>query len=652
VNTGVFKQVIGTTLGRYDIQEELGQGGMSVVYHGRDRSLGRDVAVKVLHNHLAKKPENRERFHREARAIARLKHTNILEIYDYAQADEEHAFIVMEYVAGVNLGEFINAHGPMPAEYAALVGLELCHALAHAHEQGIIHRDLKPENVMVSTAGTIKLMDFGIAHIFDAETMTQTGSLLGSPAHMAPELIEGEPVDVRADVFALGTVLYWLVCGRLPFEGKNAPQILKRVMEGVYKRPDALDPRIGQAMSEVIARCMAHRAEDRYPNVYEARDALEQLLVGAPLLSDDALAAYLTDPEPCAEAWSARVLPWMVSRGCAAMQAGETGEALRCFNRALGYDPRDPQVCAALERLHKPRGRTAMALAACGALALAAGGIWSVAHTTPDQPTPEVATRPRPAPSPAPTPIPIPAIEPAVLEQAHTAAQRATQLASASSLAQIAALTQENAITRDARRITSLLSLIARVRRREALQGKAPVEEPVDPIIPVEEPAAPTEYTYRFNVLPRAASLVIQNRKYTALDALQGIKLVPGVHTVRAESVGCQPLVTRMDLSRPPSPEAAPRDMVMQWQDGLIQVQSDFDVFVWLNDAPQPTQLIQAKKTTTLRIPFGAASLDSPRKTIRMRISRKNDLLRTRQEVFTLSPGAQHIVAVNAASLP
>ncbi len=620
--------MIGTTLGRYDIQEELGQGGMSVVYHGRDRSLGRDVAVKVLHNHLAKKPENRERFHREARAIARLKHTNILEIYDYAQADEEHAFIVMEYVAGVNLREFVEAHGAMPPEYAALVGVELCGALAHAHEEGIIHRDLKPENVMVSTQGAIKLMDFGIAHIFDAETMTQTGSLLGSPAHMAPELIEGERVDVRADVFALGTVLYWLVCGKLPFDGKNAPQILKRVMEGIYKRPEAVDPRVGAALGEVIARCMAHRMEDRYADIRAAGAALAALLKGAPLEAG-ALGAYLRAPDELGGAWQDRVLPWLVTRGCAAMQAGETGEALRCFNRALGYDPQHPQVCDALARLQRPSGRRAAALVAVG-VAAAAGALVMLSPAPPSPAATEQAeTRVEAPREPAPTPVE--AVDPETLTRAQQAALGAIALANSGAYAELRGAASASETMRAARRAALVISVAQRIKAKQA--GVAVAEVTPAEVEPAKVAEAPVEHVYRFNVLPRAASLVILGKKYTALDA------------------GCKPMVTNMDLSAPPAPNSPPRDMVMQWQDGLIQINADFDVFVWLDDASQPTSLVPARKPTTLRVAFGPASLDSPRKTIRLRVSRKNDLLRTRQEVFTLAPGGQHIVAINAASL-
>ena len=270
--------MIGTSVDRYRIVEELGHGGMSVVYRGVDSALERDVAVKVLHNHLAKKAENRQRFHREAKAIARLRHPNILEIYDFSSADAERSYIVMEYVEGENLRQFAARTGHPPPEVAALICLEIAYALEHAHDHGIIHRDLKPENVMVSSGGELKLMDFGIAHVIDAETMTATGSLMGSPAHMAPEIIDGQRADVRADVFALGTVLYWLAAGRLPFEGANAPQVLRKVLEGDCEDVESVDPRTGQQLGAIVRRCLATDPDDRYESVLAVRRELADFI--------------------------------------------------------------------------------------------------------------------------------------------------------------------------------------------------------------------------------------------------------------------------------------------------------------------------------------------------------------------------------------
>ncbi|HZI05251.1 MAG TPA: serine/threonine-protein kinase, partial [Archangium sp.] len=174
---------IGRNIGRYRILEELGSGGMSVVYKGLDTALDREVAVKVLHPHLANKSESRRRLAREAKAVARLHHPNILEVFDFSAEGAQDAFLVTEYVRGRTLKEYVDELGRLELpELAAMILHEIAAALAHAHESGVIHRDLKPENVMVREDGVLKLMDFGIAKLLDIEErMTVTGALVGSP---------------------------------------------------------------------------------------------------------------------------------------------------------------------------------------------------------------------------------------------------------------------------------------------------------------------------------------------------------------------------------------------------------------------------------------------------------------------------------------
>jgi len=206
---------------RYRLLREVGQGGMAVVYRAIDETLKREVAIKILHPHLASEPESKARLEREAQSVAKLHHENILEIFDYSGLDSPSSYIVTEFIDGQTLKELLAARPFGYPEIAALVAVEICGALAHAHAAGIIHRDVKPENVMIRKDGVLKLMDFGIAQAIDLQRMTVTGQLLGSPAYMAPELIEGKPLDFRTDVFAVGIMLYQLATGSLPFAGKN-----------------------------------------------------------------------------------------------------------------------------------------------------------------------------------------------------------------------------------------------------------------------------------------------------------------------------------------------------------------------------------------------------------------------------------------------
>ena len=228
---------IGKSLDKYELLERVGQGGMAVVYRGRDTSLRREVAVKVLHSHLADHKEARDRFEREAHAVAKLRHENILEIYDFSGTESDESYIVTEFIDGESLKEFITQHEIKYPEIGSMVALLVCRALSHAHGAGILHRDVKPENVMISKTGVVKLTDFGIAQMLDTHRLTVTGQLLGSPAYMSPEHVEGGRLDFRTDVFAVGILLYQLCCGELPFKGKNPHEILKKIADCQYIPP-------------------------------------------------------------------------------------------------------------------------------------------------------------------------------------------------------------------------------------------------------------------------------------------------------------------------------------------------------------------------------------------------------------------------------
>ncbi len=187
-------------IGRYELLEQIGSGGMAVVYRGRDSALDREVAVKLLHPHLASAPESRARFAREARAVARLAHPGIVEIYDYSGDAAVESYLVTEFVRGPTLRGFAQEVEFGHPELGMLVGRALADALVHAHSAGVIHRDLKPENVLVrrEEPPAVKLADFGIARIIASdERMTMTGALVGSPHHMAPEIVEGHDADAR-----------------------------------------------------------------------------------------------------------------------------------------------------------------------------------------------------------------------------------------------------------------------------------------------------------------------------------------------------------------------------------------------------------------------------------------------------------------------
>src|SRR5438552_9057602 len=205
---------------RYALDGLLGHGGMADVYHGTDQVLGRQVAVKVLGRQFARDQSFVARFRREAQAAAALNHPNLVSVFDTGSDDGTH-YIVMEYVAGATLAKVIRDEGPLPADRAASIALAVARALAFAHRAGLVHRDVKPANIMLSSDGAVKVMDFGIARTTNGESLTQTAAVLGTATYFSPEQAQGEAVDARSDIYALGCVLFEMLTGHPPFSGEN-----------------------------------------------------------------------------------------------------------------------------------------------------------------------------------------------------------------------------------------------------------------------------------------------------------------------------------------------------------------------------------------------------------------------------------------------
>jgi serine/threonine-protein kinase len=318
---------------------ELGHGGMATVYRALDTTLDREVAIKVLHPHLAHNDEARARFHREARAVAKLKHRNIIEVYDYSGPDSHQAYIAMELVQGLNLRDFVTEHPIRVPEVAVMILDQVAAAVAHAHEHSVIHRDIKPENVLMQSDGMLKLTDFGIAHVADAEHMTLTGTMIGSPAHMSPEQIEGRAVDARSDVFSLGTLLYFLATGKLPFDAPKPHAVLKQVAEARYEDPQRVIPAVGRYLSRIIGRCLRVEPAERYQTTGELVADLRSCLSEYGL-QDTAreLPRYFAAPEAYEEGLRPRVVEVLEKKAAAAMSAGRVAAAIETCNRILALD--------------------------------------------------------------------------------------------------------------------------------------------------------------------------------------------------------------------------------------------------------------------------------------------------------------------------
>ena len=283
--------------GRYQVIERVGVGGMAEVYKARDELLGREVAVKVLSDRLSTDRSFVERFRREAQAAANLSHPNIVSLYDYG-ADEDGGanFIVMELIDGRGLEAVIADDGPLMPERAAEIAADVAKALERAHTTGLVHRDVKPSNIMITSYGQTKVTDFGIARAMgDGEqTMTQTGMVIGTASYLAPEQAQGNPVDARSDVYALGCVLYEMLTGRPPFSGDTPLSIAYKHVREMPEPPSAINPDVPEALDAVAMKALAKNPENRYQSAREMYEDLERFSSGQKVLAAPLLAGTTT----------------------------------------------------------------------------------------------------------------------------------------------------------------------------------------------------------------------------------------------------------------------------------------------------------------------------------------------------------------------
>ncbi|GEM_PF-1218150 len=341
----------GHTIGKYDVIEEVGHGGMAVVYRGHDRVLDRDVAVKVLHPHLADREESRERLRREALTVAKLQHDNIVEIYDYSGESADESYIVTEFIHGRTLREWIDTEWQPHPLIAALIIHRLCLALVHAHAFGVVHRDIKPENVMIRRDGCLKLMDFGIAQILDHQKLTMTGQLLGSPSYMAPELISGKPVDARTDLFAVGIMLYQLSTGTLPFAGRNPHEVLNRIADAQYTRPSEICPRVDEELESIIEKALARNPSERFQTARAFARELDDYLGRVDFEpSETAIRKYFDAPESFVDELDKQTCKILLDQAESIARDGRSARSLRILSRVLELDPDNSRARSMLDR--------------------------------------------------------------------------------------------------------------------------------------------------------------------------------------------------------------------------------------------------------------------------------------------------------------
>jgi len=357
--------------GRYRIEAPLGHGGMATTYLARDLVLDRSVAVKVLQRGTPD-PTDLARFQREARVAAAVSHPNVVQVYDAGQ-DGDIRFLVMEWVEGGDLAQFMRQNAPVPLDQAVRIALDVLHGLAAIHRAGIVHRDVKPANVLIDRQGRAKLTDFGIARRHDEPTLTSPVELLGTAPYVAPERIRGEPATPASDLYAVGVLLYELLTGRLPFPGQTPEELLAQHVHAPPIPPRRWRHDIPPALERVVLRALAKDPSARYRSAEAMAAALRSASTTEPR---NPLPAVQAMPSPAQRNLPQRALAW----------AG---------------------------------GATVLSLAVVALLALLAWAqlVRETDLTTPlpspvSTPTAETAPTPNPRPSPSPRPSPTPTLSP------------------------------------------------------------------------------------------------------------------------------------------------------------------------------------------------------------------------------------------------
>jgi hypothetical protein len=416
---------------KYAVESEIARGGMGVVYKAVHTALGRGVALKVLHSQYSGDPAFVQRFLREARAMARLDHANIIRVFDVAEDAGSH-YIVMEYFPAIDLKRVILERSDLPVDECLAIGEQIAEGLAYAHEQGIVHRDIKPGNVMISESGQVKIADFGIAAAADEISVTATGQVLGTPEYMSPEQARGDELDGRSDLYSLGMVLYELLTGRTPFKSISKMAIVGKLLYEDAELPLDFPPQVPEPLRELVrtllCRDPAGRVADAATLVSRLREIRAAIEMGGaqptPPPEDAGEATLVMDrpptgsgPEAAAPTGLTGAQEAAAPAAASAAPAGGTGRAETGAERAptpadLGYAPQPPK------RLPVP----VLAGAAGGVAVLALIAFFVFSGGESESP-------PTPAPAPIATPAPAPpAASPEVADRARTLAEQVARL--------------------------------------------------------------------------------------------------------------------------------------------------------------------------------------------------------------------------------
>jgi len=268
--------------GRYEVLEQIGAGGMAIVYKAKDLLLNRVVTIKVLRDQFVTDEDFIRRFRREAQSAASLSHPNIVSVYDVGKEGDTE-YIVMEYVEGRNLKEIIREYAPLSTDQSINLGRQITEAIQNAHEHHIIHRDIKPHNILVTSEGQAKVTDFGIARAVSSATVTHTGDIIGSVHYMSPEQAKGLQSNEQSDIYSLGIVLYELITGKVPYDGETPITIALKHLQEQPVLPSKINPRIEKEFEAVIMRAIAKSPEQRYLSAKDLLADLDHIQAGRPI---------------------------------------------------------------------------------------------------------------------------------------------------------------------------------------------------------------------------------------------------------------------------------------------------------------------------------------------------------------------------------
>ena len=321
--------------GRYEILDKLGEGAMGVVYRARDSSLGRVVALKMLSADLGAEEELHQRFQREAEAIGRLSHPNIVTVYDVGEASGQ-LYMAMELLEGDDLRSLIEKRDAIPLADRVRILIQICTGLAYAHSRGVVHRDIKPANILVGSDGRAKILDFGLARVSARSTITRRGVILGTPDYMAPEQAMGKGVDRRSDVFSAGAVFYEFLTLEKPFKGKTLHAVLYQIISDDPEPVLTVNPEVPVRLASIVHRMLRKDPDLRYGAMEDvARDLSE---IHAALRSSGGRSTLPVAAATVSEETRARVRD-RVAQGRALLDAGQADRAVAEMKDALRLDP-------------------------------------------------------------------------------------------------------------------------------------------------------------------------------------------------------------------------------------------------------------------------------------------------------------------------